>query len=305
MNNIFVLLLLGLAIHINVFGQDYSIVINNSRATTKFGTKASFKVSQANFSKWSAGGQNLTNFLGDLLLASKHISSIYEWENTLSMIYGRQSLEYKSFRKTDDIYEFNSKYGLKTQDPRLLITIAIRFKSQFANGYTYDDKDIASLASTPFAPAYLTGYLGLDYKPFVGLSIFLAPFSARTTIVANEFLSKQGAYGVFPGNTFLQAYGTNLTINLNKELLKNFKLNSKLDLFSNYNKVSSIIINWDTSLDFKINKLLLISLSTGIMYDENIKWKETETINGQEITISEKPQVQYKQLLSIGLIYTL
>lgn len=288
-----------------VYSQDYSIVINKENSNIKFGGKVAFKVSQAYFSKWSSGGQDLISFLGNLLLASKYANNTAEWENTLNLVYGNQSIEHKSFRKTDDGYDFNSKYGFRTLDPRLLITLAFQFRSQFTNGYTYNDKDIPSLVSAPFAPAYLIGYLGLSYKPNSGLSIFLSPFTARTTVVANHFLSMQGAYGITPGNVFLQSYGANLTISVDTEILENFRILSRLDLFSNYKKVSSVVVNWDNSLNFTINKLLVVSLSTGIIYDESIKWKQTQSINGHEVVISNKPEVQYKQLLSVGILYSL
>ncbi|MGE9515919.1 MAG: DUF3078 domain-containing protein [Solitalea-like symbiont of Tyrophagus putrescentiae] len=300
-----IILSLMLIYSLKLYSQDYSIVMNKEDSNIKFGGKAAFKVSQAYFSKWSSGGQDLVSFIGNLILGSKYANNTAEWENTLNLVYGNQSLDHKGFRKTDDGYDFNSKYGFKTKDPRLLITLAFQFRSQFTKGYIYSDKDIPSLASAPFAPAYLIGYLGLSYKPNTGLSIFLSPFTARTTVVANNFLSLQGAYGITPGNIFLQSYGANLTISLDTEIFSNFQILSRLDLFSNYKKVSSVVVNWDNSLNFTINKLLVVSLSTGIIYDESIKWKETQSINGHDVVISNRPEVQYKQLLSVGILYSL
>jgi len=57
------------------------------------------------------------------------------------------------------------------------------------------------LTSTFMAPAFLTTALGMELKPIKGLSILIAPLTGRTTIVANQLLSEQGAFNVVKGHT--------------------------------------------------------------------------------------------------------
>ena len=45
------------------------------------------------------------------------------------------------------------------------------------------------------APAYITGAIGIDYKPNKYLSAFIAPVTARYTIVTDQTLADAGSFG--------------------------------------------------------------------------------------------------------------
>lgn len=103
-------------------------------------------------------------------------------------------------------------------------------------GYNYPNKETIS---DLFAPAYLTLALGLDYKPNANFSAFLAPATAKFTIVANDSLSNKGSFGVTPGDKLKSEVGGYIRAIYTKndfkaELLKNVSFTTKIDLFSNY-----------------------------------------------------------------------
>ncbi|MDG5726850.1 hypothetical protein, partial [Acinetobacter baumannii] len=52
---------------------------------------------------------------------------------------------------------------------------------------------------------------------------------------------------------------------------KNVTLSTRLELFSNYlHNPENVDVNWETLLDFKVNKFLSASLATTLIYDDDI-----------------------------------
>ncbi len=65
-------------------------------------------------------------------------------------------------------------------------------------GYNYPNDSVK--ISALFAPAYLLGSLGMDYKPKDDFSAYISPVTSKITIVADKDLANQGAFGVTPAN---------------------------------------------------------------------------------------------------------
>lgn len=74
-----------------------------------------------------------------------------------------------------------------------------------------------------------------------------------------------------------------------------------LELYTDYiNNFGNIDVDWVLSFQFKINKVFQASFRTHLIYDDDIKIKETNE-DGEVETLGAR--VQLKQQLGIGIIY--
>jgi hypothetical protein len=177
-----------------------------------------------------------------------------------------------------------------------------------APGYNYPDN--TNKISDLFSPAYLLLALGLDYKPNAYFSAFIAPFTAKFTIVNDKRLSDAGAFGVKPGNKSLSEFGGYLRAIYTKndfknEFLKNVSFTTKIDLFSNYlKKPQNIVINWETLIALKVNKFISANLNTQLIYDDKIMVPFDKNRNGTiEPGEGIRSKIQFKEILGVGLSY--
>ncbi|MBN2761453.1 MAG: DUF481 domain-containing protein, partial [Bacteroidales bacterium] len=142
------------------------------------------------------------------------------------------------------------------------------------------------------------GAIGLDYKPGDVFTAFIAPLSAKVTFVNNQVLADAGAFGVDPGKKSRVEFGGYLRLAFKKDLVENINFATKADFFSNYlHNPQNIDINWETLLTMKITKFIGASLSTQLIYDDDIAILE-ELDNGA--TKEVKSKIQFKEILGIG-----
>ena len=67
--------------------------------------------------------------------------------------------------------------------------------------------------------------------------------------------------------------GANLKVELNYDIMKNVNLYSRLNLFTDYmrgKEAKNIDVSWDVQLNMTINKWLSASVSTNLVYDNDI-----------------------------------
>ena len=70
------------------------------------------------------------------------------------------------------------------------------------------------------------------------------------------------------------------------------------ELFTPYDKdFGNIDVNWDMMIAFKINKFLTTTLTTNLIYDDDIKTRESE---GNK----QGAKVQFREVLGFGLAYS-
>jgi hypothetical protein len=174
------------------------------------------------------------------------------------------------------------------------------FRTQFYKGYSYDN-DTSIYISNFLAPAYWKLGLGITYSHKFSeeesFSFTFSPLNGRTTFVLDEELSDQGAFGVDPGSKTKFHAGMDLTMGLNKVLVKNVTLNTTLGLFSRYEDLAVVDVNWDLTLWLKINEFLSASISTQLIYNQDIMFT-----NPDGSTYGSA--VQFKEVLGIGIAYS-
>jgi len=260
----------------------------------KFPTVLNISLSQSSFSDWSAGGENSYSINGLLISNANYKSSNSLWENNLIMAYGLMKQGERELRKTDDNLEISSTYGYKAHNDWYYSSL-VQFKTQFSNGYKYDDAAGTKTKLSAFmGPAYFNVSLGMNYAPSKVFSLFIGPISGRTTFVMDTMLSNSGAYGVEPGSKIRNEFGGTMRAILSKEIMKNVNLGSKLELFSNYmDNPLNIDVDWQMLINMKVNKWLSASINLHLIYDDDIKTTKDNIERG--------PAVQFKEVFGIGL----
>ena len=296
----------------------------------KIGGVASLNATQTNLTNWASGGQNSISINGAFNAHANYRKGRSAWDNTLDLGYGLMKQgEDEDFRKTDDRIDFSSKYGYEAFKSFYYAAL-VSFKSQMANGYNYKDTTKEKISAF-LAPAYVIGAIGIDYKPNSYFSAFLAPLTLKYTIVNDQDLADAGAYGVDPAEyevrqTFLPdttnvhvlvkhgkkargEFGGYVRLLFSKsdfeaEALKNLSITSKADFFSNYlHKPQNIDVSWETQIAMKVNKYITVSVSTHLIYDDDIDVPVKTTLPDGTEGIKMSKRVQFKEIAGVGIMY--
>lgn len=253
---------------------------------------AGLKLTQVSFTNWATGGDNAFAFdlQGTYQADYKHNKHI--WQNRIELSYGLNKTKSEITKKTSDKIYLNSNYGYEIYK-NLYLSALFNFQSQFTRGYDYGvNPDV--YVSQFMAPGYLMTGIGFTWIPNKFFTAVLSPAAWRGTFVLNDRLSDEGAYGVKPGKKLLSEFGTNLKLEGRYEFLKNMTLYSRLDLYSDYlRKPQNVDINWEVQINMVINKWFSTTLTTNMVYDDDVK-----------ITLSDGrkvKRVQFKELLGVGL----
>lgn len=275
---------------------------NKSEANWKLTGNYGVNFSQIYLSNWATGGENSIslNSFGNIYANYKKDKSI--WENSLELAYGTQQ-QNQTWKKTSDKIHLNSKYSYKLHKS-LYYSALFDFKTQMTAGYDYLDDDNKSYISDIFSPAYFVLALGINYKPDNYFSAMIAPATGKMTLVCDSSLYNKGDFGVDPGDKTYTEFGGYLTLNYKKddfksELLKNIAFNTEASFFSNYlQDPQNIDINWEIMLAMKVNKYLTVNVNTNLVYDNDIKFEETNS----DGSITKTTKLQFKELFGLGLM---
>ncbi|MFV8324355.1 DUF3078 domain-containing protein [Flavobacterium sp. ZS1P14] len=271
-----------------------------------------FYLSEIAFVNWSAGG---TNSISGLLKGD--FTRVYarknrKWVNELIIRYGLNKQDGIEIRKTEDAIRFNSSFGYRNDTlSNWYHTAKFNFSSQFSNGYSYPNTEIAK--SKPLAPAYAFMGMGAENTSKDKNRIFyISPFTFKTTLVLDQKLANQGAFGVekatYDSNGILISEGKKsktelgflMTSFYKKEIAKNINIENRLSLYSDYiNKFGNVDVDCDLTVDLVVNQYVKANIGTRLVYDDDIKTKKE--IDGNQVT--EGPKAQLKQLLGVGIVY--
>ena len=265
---------------------------------------------QSSYTNWAAGGQNTINGQGIFNYELRYLKGNFKWDNVLNTSLGYSYFDFKHKPiKTDDKIEFSSLAGIKATE-HLNYSAELAFRSQFAKGFKYDE-DSTTYISKFLAPAYVTLGLGIEWVPNPHFSLYFSPITGRLTIVNDERLAEEGAFGVNDldkNDTVLHAkaakvryeFGARAVAKFEYPLAKNIDFNSKLELFSNYlNHPERIDVDWQNMLVLKVNDWLNCNLATHLIYDYDIPFHDEAGVK------IEGSKVQFKEVLAIGFMINL
>ena len=290
------------------------------------GGNVGFNMAQSHFDNWAAGGQDNINFLGLVKYDINYKNGNHKWDNGIDLQLGYSYYDIdKDPIKTDDRIFFSSLYGYNLSNEKLFATANLTFQSQFTNGYNYA-ADSTNRISGFMNPGYVTLGLGVQWVPNEHFKVNFAPLTAKLTIVSDQKLADEGAFGVKhaeyeaveeiigtdtiiniiktkDGEKMRWELGAQLTAEFNYEIVENVTFSSKLIAFYNYLTKSSdlnalgdkytcpVDFDWDNALIMKVNDWLSCNLTARLVYDEDIA------------PISGPTFRQFKEVLSIGISY--
>ena len=294
------------------FAQQIITKLPDSTTNWKSENKVGLDISQISFVNWNAGGNNSISGLIRGNFKRDYKADLFHWKNELIIRYGINKQEAQEVRKTDDQFEINSTVSFRNDTiSNWFYAGKLNFNTQFYNGYAYPNTSTA--ISGPFAPAYFFLGIGAEYyKKEEKLKIYLSPLTQKTTMVLNQRLANEGAFGVekatFDSNGILISEGRNsrtevgilVTNEWQTEIYKNMLFENRISLYSDYlNNFGNIDVNWQLQLEMTVNEYVKASIGTQIIYDDDIKTKKQ--VDGKQVITG--PRIQLKQILGIGFVY--
>lgn len=266
---------------------------------------AQLLVNQASFTNWAQGGNNSVSGTAMLNYNITYNDSITIWENVFNFGYGVINTKEFGTRKNEDKIDILSNFNhIVATD--LYYSGKFNFKSQFVEGYNYPNDTVE--VSNFLAPAYVILSAGMTYKPNADFSFYLSPSTGKMTIVNDDVLSAQGAYGVTPGDKIRLEFGAYATLDYKKELMENITFKSKLDLFNNYTDPktenrANIDVNWENSLNLTVNEFITVNIFAHLIYDHDIMIPLYKEVDGVEVSDGVGRRLQVKQTLGLGFSY--
>lgn len=197
-------------------------------------------------------------------------------------------------------------------------------------------RDARVFKSNFLAPAYTNLALGLDYKPTKWLSVNFAPLTGGFVIVKDAELRKSYSMKEKSGTTaealaaaekaladaqvagvtadiesatialgelyrsakfeFGAQFKADIKVNIND----NFSYSTQVVLFADYLNIAHCPrINWDNRIDWKLAKYFSLTLTTNLIYDDQILIKTDKYPDGK------MGLVQFKESLAFGFTYTI
>ena len=277
--------------------------------------KLGVNFSEVAFVNWNAGGNNSIAALGKARFERNYKFRYIQWDNYMEMNYGLNVQENQKLRKTDDAFRVSSTFGFQRDTiSNWYYSARANFNTQFSNGYKYPDRETP--ISRFMAPGYSflgagTSYITKDQK----FNLYISPITQKVTFVLDQDLADRGAFGVQKavldaegnviedGKNFFLEFGFLVTNQYETEVIKNTILKHRLSLYTDYlRKFGNVDVDWELNIDLRVNKYILTSIGTHIIYDDDILFNEQK--NAEGIVIDEgEPRIQFKQLLGVGVSY--
>jgi len=270
-------------------------------------------LNQVSFVNWNVGGNNSVAGLVKGAFIRKYVKGNLNWNNELILKFGLNRQEGQGTRKTDDQIEMNSTFGYKHDTvSNWYYSAKFNFKTQFANGYNYPNT--TNEISGPFAPAYIFLGVGTEYiRKDLGLNLYISPLTDKTTIVSNNTLADQGAFGVTPavkdadgniiqgGKNSRTEVGILITNQFKRQIFTNIMLDNRFVFYTDYlNNFGNIDVDWQLQLDLTVNQYVKANVGMHMIYDDDIKNK----VEKDGVQVTEGPRIQLKQMIGVGLSYT-
>jgi len=254
----------------------------------KNGGFVNVNLTQVSLNQWAQGGENSFAVAGVLNLFANYEKDKVAWSNSMDLAYAVLKSGSIPLRKSDDKIDLTSKYG-RAMSKHWSYSVLLNFKSQFSEGFNYPNDSV--VISNFMAPGYVTLALGFNYKPVDYFEVFISPATGKLTVVNLKTLADAGAYGVEAGENTKKEFGAYLNMKFKKDIMENVTLTTKLELFDNYtdpddNNKTNIDVNWETGLSLKVNKLITATVSTQLVYDDDVV-----------------KRTQFKEVLGVGLGY--
>ncbi|MCF8256911.1 MAG: DUF3078 domain-containing protein [Flavobacteriales bacterium] len=288
----------------------------------KFGGFTSLQINQMALVNWNAGGENAFSGVAQVALFANLKKNGWHWNNALDLGFGQMYSKSFGWQKNEDkinvLSTVTRPIGISK---KFSYAAEVNFKTQFAPGYQLPNDSVA--ISRFMAPGYLILTVGVAYKPADWISFYLSPATGKFTFVTDPDLNARAAFGVDTGKTVNSEFGAYFRLNVKKEIMKNITIQTDVTLFNNYTdkdpvNQKKVDVDWQTSINMKVNKFITVSLFTHLIYDYDIKQlvfdgdKPVYQLdeNGFFLTDADGKKlqkrdalVQFKEVLGVGFAY--
>lgn len=286
---------------------------NPTDTLSTFDGTLGMNLSQTSLANWAGGGESALAFTALCQMAQS------KENGPMSMSWGLDAAlgllhQTDTWRKTDDRLaltgQWNSAIQTRLRGGRLSALVDAR--TQFLPGYAavggVPDKD--QRISDFLSPGYVVAAAGFAPKKGATQHFFVAPVTGKLTVLMDDTLAAAGAFGVDAGQNTRLELGGYIRWNLKIPLMENVTWTHQVDLFSNYlDQPGNIDVNWTGLLELTINESLRTTISTHLIYDDDVTIeREPAVIDDQgAITTPAKlgPGTQFKEVLSVGFSYKL
>ncbi len=283
----------------------------------KFSGRTGLTFNQLSLTNWASGGESSASGKVNTNTKLVYNKNKFQFESVSKLAFGIVGYGGNRIEKTEDRIDLATSATINS-DKNWAISSVVSLKSQFANGYKYPND--STLISTFFAPGVINASVGYRYKESDIFELFLSPASGKFTFVLNQELADKGAFGVtpavldtnglvlIPGQNLFCEFGINVLANFAKEVSENIELSSTLNLYNNYlddnhSNRWNIDVDWETTVNFTINKRIQTVLFMQLKYDHNVKLPVYDIVDGEKIQVGEGPRLQFKESLGIGITY--
>jgi len=265
-----------------------------------FNGNGSIGFTQTSLSNWAKGGESSLALLVMSKYNENYSKDKVKWENSIEFRYVISQTKTRCLEKNDDKIELQSRYGFSAFK-QWYYSAETNFRTQIANGYAFPDK--VHPISAFMSPGYLTVSVGFDYKPNKNFSLFLAPFTSKTTYITDTISVKPLTYGLEPGKKKLWEPGIIVKTNWHVNLAENITYDTRGEFFNNYRyNFQKFAFEWEQIFVMRVNRLINVKVMTDLIYDYNTKFPILDN-SGKEI--GREPKWQFKELFTIGLSYRL
>ncbi len=267
------------------------------------GGNFNLSLQQVSLRNWAAGGASSFALNTGLQLFANYKKDDKIWDTRLAINYGinRQTGRAYSTRKTNDNFNFLSKYGRKLSD-KMYLSTQIDARTQLLEGYRYfrpsgSELESRSRISDFLSPGYIQSSTGLNYQTELEkkgkFSTIVSPFTGRFTIVLDDSLSRAGAFGVVPGEKVRPEAGISISSSIDVQVMENIRWKADLNLFSNYERLGNMVVNLNSVVSMKINRYISTRIETILIYDESVYIEQDDGTSSRAI--------QLQNLLNFGI----
>lgn len=257
---------------------------------------ASLQFSQAYMSdNWYQGGNNNLNLLANVLYnltlnQTLHPKLLFNLKLQYKVgINSAPDDEVRDYNINEDLFQANMKFGLKASS-KFYYSMNMQFKTQLLQNFK---ANTWNLSASFLTPGELNAGIGMTYntknkKGNIAFSASLSPLSYNMkTWRANYKLLDSDGEMLHPDKLDHQV-GSSGECNFSWALTRNISLNSRLFAFTDYSYLQG---DWETTLDFSINKFLSTRIYAHLRFDDSLlnddSWKHW----------------QFKEIFSFGLQY--
>lgn len=215
----------------------------------------------------------------------------------------------EGLQKTDDRLEISSKLGYRLNEKKdFYLSFVGGFRTQFMDGFNFpNDSARQSTFMAPGYLSSSIGIDYKPNDNFtVFVSPFSVKFTiVRDQTLANlgafgvtPAVTDLNGNVITPGQTFRSELGAFVRIRYNREIFENIEMKTRLELFSNYlDRPENIDVNSEILFNFKVNSWFSASANFNLIYDHDIQITDANGNTG--------PRTQFKSVLGLGIAYTM